>query len=176
VARGGRKGPAARSAGSSQGEDEVDEAPGGVGGREAACALGHRPEAGWLGQERPDLADEALGSELALRQEHGGAGVGQHARVRRLLVAPCPGQGDEDRRQTQGGKLGDGAGAGALSLATTASDSVRDDSSLERSEVVFSQPKVVGLLEPGACHLPRGKRWGSGRSRGGLTVPGVASW
>jgi hypothetical protein len=63
-----------------------------------------------------------------------------------------------------------------LSLATTASDSVRDDSLLERSEVVFSEPKVVGLLEPGACHLPRGKRWGSGRSGGGLTVPGVASW
>jgi hypothetical protein len=33
-----------------------------------------------------------------------------------------------------------------LSLATTASGSVRDDSSLERSEVAFSEPKVVGLV------------------------------
>src|SRR4029450_4638417 len=53
-----------------------------------------------------------------------------------------------------------------LSLATTASDSGRDDSLLERSEVVFSEPKVGGLLEPGAGHLPGGGG-GVGGARGG---------
>jgi hypothetical protein len=48
----------------------------------------------------------------------------------------------------------------ALSLATTASDSVLDDSSLERSEVTFSESKVVGLVEPGACHPAQGKEVG----------------
>jgi hypothetical protein len=48
----------------------------------------------------------------------------------------------------------------SLSLATTASDSVRDDSSLERSEGVFSEPKVVGLLEPGGLPPAQGKEVG----------------
>jgi hypothetical protein len=50
-----------------------------------------------------------------------------------------------------------------LSLATTASDSVRDDSSLERSEVAFSEPKVVGL------DLPRHRH---AQELGGLEVYG----
>ena len=89
----GASGPSVRRV--PPGRGEVDQPLGGAVGREAACGLGHRPEAASSARSARTSPTRAPG-QLAVGQEDCRTGVGQDARGRRLLVISRAGQGDGD--------------------------------------------------------------------------------
>src|SRR5436309_7123748 len=99
--------PRAVAEGFDRGDDALGNQSGGVRGVPALESGRHRSAQGGIGNETLDEARELFGCGDALFQKERGAGFDEALRVVELVVVRGGRKGDQDRRYTHGGKLGE---------------------------------------------------------------------